>query len=196
MPGDSWVLVEPPVTAIEGWNTFKFIDPLTATGSGIVLEEGSVWIGVKGATPGDYPAWLSADTDGYSGMATMQIPGGGWTSIAGYLRCNPMIRGYFDTDIDLTATEEIVPAEYVLAQNYPNPFNPVTTIHFELIQPGMTTIDIFDITGRHVRTLANSEMATGAYDLRFDASALSSGVYFYRLTSGSFTDIKKMSLVK
>jgi hypothetical protein len=197
MPGDSWLLIEPPVTAIEGWNTFLPIDVLTATGSGIVLEEGeSVWIGVKGATPGDYPAWLGADTDGYSGKATMQVPGGGWTSIASYLRCNPMIRGYFDTDIDITATDEIVPAEYALAQNYPNPFNPVTTIHFELEEAGMTMIDIFDITGRHVRTLANTNMSAGSYDLRFDASALSSGVYFYRLTSGNFTAVKKMSLLK
>jgi hypothetical protein len=197
MPGDTWLRIEPPVTAIEGWNTFLPIDGLTATGSGIVLEEGeSVWIGVKGATPGDYPAWLAADTDGYSGKATMQIPGGGWTSIASYLRCNPMIRGYFDTDIDITATDEIVPAEYALAQNYPNPFNPVTTIHFELEEAGMTMIDIFDITGRHVRTLANTNMSAGSYDLRFDASALSSGVYFYRMTSGDFTAVKKMSLLK
>ena len=107
-----------------------------------------------------------------------------------------MIRGYFDIDIDITATDEIVPAEYALAQNYPNPFNPVTTIHFELEEAGMTMIDIFDITGRHVRTLANTNMSAGSYDLRFDASALSSGVYFYRMTSGDFTAVKKMSLLK
>ena len=197
MPGDTWLRIETPVTAIYGWNTFLPIDGLTVTGSGIVLEEGeSVWIGVKGATPGDDPAWLGADTDGYSGKATMQVPGGGWTSIASYLLCNPMIRGYFDTDIDITATDEIVPAEYALAQNYPNPFNPVTTIHFELEEAGMTMIDIFDITGRHVRTLANTNMSAGSYDLRFDASALSSGVYFYRMTSGDFTAVKKMSLLK
>lgn len=196
MPSDSWLLIEPPVTAIEGWNTFKVIDPLTATGSGIVINEGSVWIGVKGATPGAYPAWLAADTDSYSGMATMQAPGGGWTSIAGYLRGNPMIRGYFDIDIDTTAVTDVVPAKYELAQNYPNPFNPVTTIRFELEKSGMTTVDVFDITGRHVRTLLNGNVETGAYDLRFDASALSSGIYFYRLTSGDFTAIKKMSLVK
>jgi hypothetical protein len=107
-----------------------------------------------------------------------------------------MIRGYFDTDIDTTSIPEIIPAKYELAQNYPNPFNPVTTIHFELKETGMTTVDIFDITGRHVRTLLNGSVDAGAYDLRFDASALSSGVYFYRLTSGTFSDIKKMSLLK
>jgi len=126
----------------------------------------------------------------------MQVPGGGWTSIAGYLRCNPMIRGYFDTDIDTTAVTDVVPAKYELAQNYPNPFNPVTTIRFELEKSGMTTVDVFDVTGRHVRTLLDGNVEAGAYDLRFDASALSSGIYFYRLTSGDFTAIKKMSLVK
>jgi len=199
MPGDSWLLIEPPVTAIEGWNTFKVPDIMTVTPGrdGVVLREGeSVWIGVKGATPGDYPAWLAADTDSYSGMATMQVPGGGWTSIAGYLRCNPMIRGYFDTDIDTTAVTDVVPAKYDLAQNYPNPFNPVTTIRFELEKSGMTTVDVFDITGRHVRTLLDGSVEAGAYDLRFDASALSSGIYFYRLTSGDFTAIKKMTLLK
>ena len=197
MPGDSWMLIEPPITAIKGWNAYQVITLLTMGGNGVVLEEGeSVWVGVKGATPGDYPAWLGADTDGFSGMATMQVPGGGWSSIMSYLRCNPMIRGYFDTDIDMTAVPEVVPAKYELAQNYPNPFNPVTTIHFELKETGMTKVEIFDITGRHVRTLLNSNVEAGGYDLRFDASALSSGVYFYRLTSGSFTDIKKMSLVK
>ncbi|MEA2076543.1 MAG: T9SS type A sorting domain-containing protein [Candidatus Marinimicrobia bacterium] len=197
MPGDSWLLIEPPVTAIAGWNTFQFIDPLTSTGSGIVLRDGeSAWIGVKGATPGAYPAWLGADTDSYSGKAAMQVPGGGWTSVAGYLMGNPMIRGYFDIDIDTTAVSDVIPTNYELAQNYPNPFNPVTTIHFELKETGMTKVDIFDITGRHIRTLLNGSVEAGAYDLRFDAAALSSGVYFYRLTSGSFTDIKKMSLVK
>ena len=116
--------------------------------------------------------------------------------MAAYLRGNPMIRGYFDTDIDTTAVPEVIPAKYELAQNYPNPFNPVTTIRFELKNAGMTKLEVFDITGRHVRTLLNGTVEAGAYDLRFDASALSSGVYFYRLTSGDFTDIKKMSLVK
>ncbi|MCK4814045.1 MAG: T9SS type A sorting domain-containing protein [Candidatus Marinimicrobia bacterium] len=196
MPSDSWLLIEPPVTCITGWNTFTFVDPLTSTGSGIVLEEGSIWIGVKGATPGAYPAWLGMDMGSVSGLTTVQVPGGGWGSIVPLKRGNPMIRGYFDIDISLDATEEIVPATYALAQNYPNPFNPVTTIHFELKESGTTTLEIFDITGRHVRTLVNSEMQAGSYDLRFDASALSSGVYFYRMTSGDFTSIKKMSLVK
>jgi hypothetical protein len=199
MPGDSWLLIEPPVTAIEGWNTFKVPDVMTTTPGrdGVVLREGeSVWVGVKGATPGAYPAWLGADTDSYSGLSTMKVPGGGWSSVAGFLRGNPMIRGYFDTDIDTTAIEDVVPTEYKLAQNYPNPFNPTTTIHFELKDAGMTKVEIFDVAGRHVRTLLNGQVEAGAYDLRFDASALSSGVYFYRLSSGSFTDIKKMSLVK
>ncbi|MFA6618555.1 MAG: T9SS type A sorting domain-containing protein [Candidatus Neomarinimicrobiota bacterium] len=199
-PGQAWLKIEPKVTAIEDWNTFKIVDALTVNdGNGIVLRDGeSVWIGVKGATAGDYPAWLSADNQSaFSGMSAMQVPGGNWASTAPYLMANPLIRGYFDTDIDTTAIADVpVPSKYALAQNYPNPFNPVTTIHFELKNSGMTKLDIFDVTGRHVRTLLNGTVDAGAYDLRFDASALSSGIYFYRLTSGSFTDIKKMSLLK
>ena len=198
MPSTPWMLIEPTVTAIAGWNTFAIPTPLTAdNGNGVVLREGeSCWIGVKGATPGAYPAWLGADDNSFSGMAAMKVPGGGWASVAPYLMANPMIRGYFDTEIDTTAIGDVVPVEYALAQNYPNPFNPVTTIHFELKESGVTKVDIFDVTGRHVRTLLNGSVDAGAYDLRFDATALSSGVYFYRLTSGSFTDIKKMSLLK
>lgn len=186
VPGDSWLLVEPQMTAIEGWNTFKVPNNLTAdNGNGIVLRDGeSVWIGVKGNTYG-YPAWLGADgSSEYSGLASMQTPGNIWTSNVPFLKSNPMIRGYFDVDVDTTAISEIVPTEYELAQNYPNPFNPITTIHFELKNSGMTKVDIFDVSGRHVRTLLNGTVDAGAYDLKFDASALSSGVYFYRLTSG------------
>ncbi len=197
MPGDSWLMIEPPVTAIAGWNAFSVLNPLTVdNGNGVVLRDGeSCWIGVKGATAAER-AWLAADTSSFSGMAAMQVPGGGWASVAPFMMANPMIRGYFDTSIDTTSIEDFVPTEYVLNQNYPNPFNPVTTIHFELKESGMTKVDIFDVAGRHVRTLLNGTVDAGAYDLNFDASALSSGVYFYRLTSGSFTDIKKMSLLK
>jgi hypothetical protein len=198
MPGESWLRIEPSIAAaIAGWNTFKLTNPITQTQSGIVLEDGeSIWIGVKGADT-RWASWLAMDMNsGYSGLATMQVPSGGWTSIVPVKAGNPMIRGYFDVDIDLTATEEIVPAKYVLSQNYPNPFNPVTTIRFELREAGMTKIEVFDITGRHVRTLVDKPMEAGSYNLKFDASALSSGIYFYRMTSGNFTDIKKMSLLK
>ncbi len=89
-----------------------------------------------------------------------------------------------------------VPENYSLSQNFPNPFNPVTNIKFTLPAGGLTKLVIFDIMGREVATLLNKDMNAGSYTADFDASSLSSGVYFYKIISGSFTDTKRMVLVK
>ena len=89
-----------------------------------------------------------------------------------------------------------VPNYYALGQNYPNPFNPSTKINFALPEAGNVKIIIFDILGREITTLVNEYKTSGIYTVDFDASSLSSGVYFYRMESGSFTDTKKMLLVK
>jgi len=90
-----------------------------------------------------------------------------------------------------------IPNYYSLSQNYPNPFNPTTTIKFGLPKAGNVKLVVFDILGREVATLINNEFRdVGTYTVNFDASALSSGVYFYRLESGDFSQTKKMLLVK
>jgi hypothetical protein len=89
-----------------------------------------------------------------------------------------------------------VPNEYTLSQNYPNPFNPVTKINFALPKNGMVTLKVYDILSREVITLVNENKPAGYYSVDFDASKLTSGVYFYKLESGSFSDIKRMILVK
>ena len=88
-----------------------------------------------------------------------------------------------------------------LAQNYPNPFNPTTTIRYELPVQSEVKLEVFDVLGRRVATLVNARLSAGQYDATFDASSLSSGVYFYRLqASGAanhhFIQTKKMILVK
>jgi len=89
-----------------------------------------------------------------------------------------------------------LPAEFNLTQNYPNPFNPATTIKFALPVGGVTMLKVYDIAGKEVASLVETDMEAGYHEVNFNASELSSGVYFYRLTSGSFTDVKKMMLVK
>lgn len=89
-----------------------------------------------------------------------------------------------------------VPSEFSLFQNYPNPFNPVTNIKFDIPKAGNVSLKVFDITGKEVAELVNENMQAGSYNYDFDASGLASGVYFYRVTSGSYTNIKKMVLVK
>lgn len=88
------------------------------------------------------------------------------------------------------------PYAFSLSQNYPNPFNPVTMINFSIPQKGLVTIKVYDITGKEVRTLVNEIKDAGSNSVVFDASSLSSGVYFYNIVSGGFTDTKKMVLVK
>ncbi|MCI0474222.1 MAG: T9SS type A sorting domain-containing protein, partial [Ignavibacteria bacterium] len=89
-----------------------------------------------------------------------------------------------------------VPKVYSLAQNYPNPFNPVTKINFAIPKQGFVTLKVYDVLGREVSTLVNEVKQVGTYSVDFDASYLSSGVYFYRIESGEFSDIKRMILIK
>jgi len=93
-------------------------------------------------------------------------------------------------DLELTADS------YILAQNYPNPFNPSTTIKYAIEKPGLVTLKVYDVLGKEVASLVNQDQAAGVYSVKFDASLLSSGIYFYKLESGSFTKINKMMLVK
>jgi len=86
--------------------------------------------------------------------------------------------------------------DYKLSQNYPNPFNPATTIRFEIPETNEVTLKIYDVLSREVATLVNEVKNAGKYDVKFDASHLSSGVYFYRLHAGRFIQIKKFMLMK
>lgn len=90
-----------------------------------------------------------------------------------------------------------VPVKFELSQNYPNPFNPTTKINFSLPKDAKVTLTIFDISGREVARLLNSEFKSADYySVQFNASALASGVYFYRIQAGDFIESKKMMLVK
>jgi carboxypeptidase T len=86
--------------------------------------------------------------------------------------------------------------KFSLEQNYPNPFNPTTNLKFRIPDFGLVTLKIFDVLGNEVATLINEEKPAGEYKIKFDASYLSSGIYFYELRAGSFVDMKKMILLK
>jgi hypothetical protein len=91
--------------------------------------------------------------------------------------------------------EELV-TTYDLAQNYPNPFNPVTNISYQLAKGGYVTLKVYNLLGHEIATLVNEYKPHGKYDIRFDASNLASGVYFYEMQAGSFSDTKKFILMK
>ena len=89
-----------------------------------------------------------------------------------------------------------MPGGFVLKQNYPNPFNPITNIEFQLPVSGFISLKVFDVLGNQVKTLINEEKKAGFYQIAFDASDLPSGVYLYKLSTESFSDIKKMTVLK
>lgn len=98
--------------------------------------------------------------------------------------------------VDGTSNLVKLPSEYSLSQNFPNPFNPVTKINFSIPKTTFTTLKVFDLLGREVRTLISQELQPKEYSISFDASNLTSGIYFYKLQSENFSEIKKMILIK
>ena len=99
---------------------------------------------------------------------------------------------------EVTSNEELggLPRTFDLEQNYPNPFNPTTQINYAVPEQSDVRIEVYNVIGRRVATLVNREMAPGNYTVNFDASSLSSGMYFYRLKAGSTLLTKKMTLIK
>ena len=89
-----------------------------------------------------------------------------------------------------------MPKVYALAQNYPNPFNPATRIRYTIPEAGRVSLKVFNLLGQEVASLVNQEQNAGNYVALFEANKLSSGVYFYRLEAGSFTQVLKMVLMK
>lgn len=87
-------------------------------------------------------------------------------------------------------------SKYSLEQNYPNPFNPSTKISFSVPQLSFVSIDVFNSIGQKIATLVNEQMNAGNYSINFDAANITSGIYFYKMTAGNFTEMKKMILVK
>jgi hypothetical protein len=89
-----------------------------------------------------------------------------------------------------------LPEHFSLSQNYPNPFNPVTTIQFSLPSKSFASLKIFDVLGKEVTILISEELPAGEYSRQWNGAGLPSGVYFYRLQSGSFVQTKKLVLLK
>jgi len=106
-----------------------------------------------------------------------------------------------DMPLSLTQISSNIPEGFILEQNYPNPFNPSTKIRFQIPASVETTrwgvsLRIYDVSGKEVSTLVNNELKSGTYEVDWDASAYSSGVYFYSIQAGDFNVTKKMVLVK
>jgi hypothetical protein len=104
-------------------------------------------------------------------------------------------RGYY-IPTGISNNNSITPEKYYLSQNYPNPFNPVTKINFDIPKSGLTTLKVYDILGNLIYSLVDGHLNAGSYSYDFSGADISSGIYYYKLTSGDYTDVRKMTLIK
>lgn len=119
-------------------------------------------------------------------------------SVAALKTYSNYVKNLYDNNF-LVSVQNIsseVPESFELSQNYPNPFNPATKINYKLQVAGYTKLVVYDVLGHEVSTLVNEKQAPGTYQVEFDGRGLASGVYFYRLETDGFTDVKRMMLVK
>lgn len=126
--------------------------------------------------------WILSISDKYSGISGTLT---GWSLTIIYERT-----------VSIHNQTGILPTEYKLYQNYPNPFNPTTKIKYQILKSQFVKLEIYDILGQRLETLINEKCEPGSYEIPFDGGKLSSGVYFYKLTTDNFTATKRMILVK
>ena len=139
-------------------------------------------------------------------ITEFQIPNNGLTiSTTYYWRVNAANGGgaspysiifHFTTGVTNISGNNEIPKEFMLYNNYPNPFNPVTHIKFDLPKQTNTKLILYDILGREVARLVDKNLPAGAYTVIYNASALSSGTYFYKIITDEYTNVKKMLLIK
>ncbi|MDD5363436.1 MAG: T9SS type A sorting domain-containing protein [Ignavibacteria bacterium] len=203
IPGTTPVFTLPnqvarPISGLPEYSWFSF--DISASPQ---LNNGSYYIGIKydasQASQGEKYILFDCDT------AYSLWPGYGWSSQIGQwaeaqtvwplYRCFGM-RTMGSSPNGITNINAPIPVNYNLKQNFPNPFNPVTKISFDIPKSGLVTLKVYNILGTEIATLVNEVKNPGSYLVDFNASALSSGVYFYKMETGGFSAVKRMVLVK
>jgi len=179
--GDSWTLKSNgmPISSVQGLTYVNNIIYAATSTQGIYKSTDNAL------------TWQSYN-DGISNNTIYSISSGGPVLFAGgsgsfYIR-NP--------ETSINHIGENIPSKYSLGQNYPNPFNSSSKFKFEISKSGDVKIIVYDIQGREVQTLVNERLSAGTYEVRFDGSMLTSGVYFYRMVTHGFTEAKRMLLIK
>jgi len=195
------IIAELTVPVRKGWNMIGSVTnpvPVTNIGS---IPESLVTSPFYGYNPG---------TDGYETASTVMPGHGYWVKVSdagslvfGGASALPKIVIRSTGELppsppgERDAVFNVPPRIFILFANYPNPFNPTTTIRFDLPEPARVTLRVFTVLGEEVARLVNGvEYAAGEYSAVFDASRLGTGIYFYRLEAGPFTDVKAMLFLK
>jgi hypothetical protein len=127
----------------------------------------------------------SVISNNYDGKSALDFPARSITTLS--------FTGALTTEVD---GAPMIPGVFSLSQNYPNPFNPSTMIDYTLAKESFVRLKIYDVLGREIKTLVDEKESVGKHTVQFDASGLTSGIYFYRITAGKFSQSQKMILIK
>ncbi len=155
----------------------------SATAEGVLLStnDGTTWEDISGGIP-NTSTWslvITSNNNIYVGTFT-----------SGVCRRLP------SSITSVVDPPDVLPAVTLLTQNYPNPFNPSTTINYELAKSSVVKLSVYDVLGRAITSLVNEEKPAGRYSVKWDATGVSSGVYFYRLQTGTVVETRRMLLVR
>jgi hypothetical protein len=144
------------------------------------------WLQYPGLTDGSYSITIT------DSLGITYFAGEGGAQYLGGAIINNI---QFGNLVDVKIPAEI-PSNFYLSQNYPNPFNPTTSIKFSIPRYSFVSLNVYDILGREIASLVNEEKSPGVYIVKFDGSTLTSGIYFYQLKAGNYTETKKFILIK
>ena len=224
--GISWDAVDSQVVSLHDVCTFALVNTTlfaSSFGGGVYrsTDDGATWTAMNDGLP---DTWIRSLATFGSSIFAASVINGVFLSTNNGVNWSSVNTGLMNTDVqtlvvagadliagtagngawkrplsEMTAvlqTGENMPARFSLSQNYPNPFNPATVINYQLAENTLVTLKVYDELGRLLRTLVEARQSAGIHSVTFNASSLSSGVYYYRLTAGSFVQTKKLMLLK
>ena len=149
-----------------------------------IVNNGGTNYYFKGWTGAGVGAYKSPDTTGRDSVVTIPV-NGIYIETARYT-----------TTTEINTLSSVIPDNYSLYQNYPNPFNPFTNIKFDIVKSGNVKVIVYDALGKSVNTLLDNSLQPGSYEVSFNAAGMASGIYYYRIITNDFNNVKKMLLIK
>lgn len=141
-------------------------------------------------------SWGAVNTGGLTNINILALAVSGTNLIAGTDGSGVWTRPLSEMITGVADNRNRIPTEFALNQNYPNPFNPSTVISYQLPVNSFVALKVYDVLGREMEVLVNERQSVGSHSAIFNASNLSGGVYFYRLQAGSYSETKKLMLLK
>lgn len=175
---------------------FAFIKQIWSTGSGGGVRPYVNRSNPNGMFAGVLANWRSSNGYGYPVVENLRYSNATLQSGASDGKAVGDLNWFPEQITAVSQKTTSVPTQFALNQNYPNPFNPATTIEYSIPQNSFVSLKVYNVLGQEVASLVNQEQKASNYTVNFDASRLSSGIYFYKIQAGNFTLTKKMLLLK